>query len=144
MSGRLHLHMETSCGVVLCNYGSILLLQYPQGHWDYPKGHVEDSDANREAVAARELAEETGISDIQFIRGFEERTSYRFRLKGKMVEKQVWWFIAETESMQVSLSHEHRNYMWLDWDAAEEQLTHLESKEILRKARQHMRGIGKA
>ena len=29
--------METSCGVVLVNFGTVLLLQYPQGHWDLPK-----------------------------------------------------------------------------------------------------------
>ena len=47
--------METSCGVVLVNFGSILLLQYPQGHWDFPKGHVEESDTDRRDTAAREL-----------------------------------------------------------------------------------------
>ena len=59
--------METSCGVVLVNFGSILLLQYPQGHWDFPKGHVEESDDNRLSTAARELKEETGITDGRFI-----------------------------------------------------------------------------
>ena len=63
--------METSCGVVLVNFGSILLLQYPQGHWDFPKGHVEDADADRMSTAGRELKEETGISDIEFVDGFE-------------------------------------------------------------------------
>ena len=38
--------METSCGVILVNLGSILLLQYPQGHWDLPKGHVEQDDVD--------------------------------------------------------------------------------------------------
>ena len=45
--------------------GSILLLQYPQGHW-ISKGHVEEKDADRRATAARELKEETGISDAVF------------------------------------------------------------------------------
>ncbi len=53
--------METSCGIVLINYGTILLLQYPQGHWDFPKGHVEESDDDHHATARRELGEETGI-----------------------------------------------------------------------------------
>ena len=52
------------------NYGTILLLQYPQGHWDLPKGHVEDDDVDKHATAARELAEETGISEIEFVTGF--------------------------------------------------------------------------
>ena len=75
--------METSCGVVLVNYGAILLLQYPQGHWDLPKGHVEESDENNLVTAARELGEETGISEIEFVNGFEELTKYSFKHKGK-------------------------------------------------------------
>ena len=56
--------METSCGFVLVNYDSVLLLQYPQGHWDLPKGHVETTDVDYIATVRRELAEETGITDL--------------------------------------------------------------------------------
>ena len=135
--------METSCGVVLVNFGSILLLQYPQGHWDFPKGHVEESDDNRLSTAARELKEETGITDGQFIEGFEYRTSYNFRHKGKRIEKQVFWYIAETETMAVKISHEHQEHLWLDWEGAMRQLTHEESKGVLAAAHAHMKSIGK-
>ena len=74
--------METSCGVVLVNFGAILLLQYPQGHWDLPKGHVEADDDNRQATMLRELAEETGITDVTVLEGFVERSEYSFRHKG--------------------------------------------------------------
>ena len=33
--------METSYGLVLLYYDSILLQQCPQGHWDFVKGHFE-------------------------------------------------------------------------------------------------------
>ena len=33
----------------MVNYGTILLLQYPRGHWDFPKGHVEESDEDEYA-----------------------------------------------------------------------------------------------
>jgi len=135
--------METSCGVVLVNFGSILLLQYPQGHWDFPKGHIEDEDSNHKATAARELAEETGISDIEFIDGFEYRTVYDFRHKGKRIDKQVFWYIAETETMTVKISHEHREHLWLEWESAMSQLTHDESRGILTAARLHMKSIGR-
>ena len=46
--------METSCGVVLVNFGSILLLQYPQGHWDFPKGHVEQGDVDYKSKVEKE------------------------------------------------------------------------------------------
>ena len=135
--------METSCGVVLVNYGAILLLQYPQGHWDLPKGHVEESDDNRLSTAARELKEETGITDGQFIEDFEYRTSYNFRHKGKRIDKQVFWYIAETETMAVKISHEHQEHLWLDWEGAMRQLTHEESKGVLAAAHAHMKSIGK-
>ena len=93
--------METSCGVVLVNYGAVLLLQYPQGHWDLPKGHVEENDSDRTATMLRELAEETGIADVTVLNGFEERTEYTFRHKGKRKSKEVYWYVAETETMEV-------------------------------------------
>ena len=135
--------METSCGVVLVNFGSILLLQYPQGHWDFPKGHVEDDDTDYKSTAARELSEETGISDINFVKDFKFRTTYDFQHKGKRVDKQVFWFVAETETMTVKISNEHLEHLWLDWDDAQEQLTHDESKSVLLAAREHMRLIGR-
>ena len=60
--------METSCGFILVNYDSVLLLQYPQGHWSYPKGHVE-GDEDHYQTARRELQEETGIIIGQKIAG---------------------------------------------------------------------------
>jgi len=135
--------METSCGVVLVNLGTVLLLQYPQGHWDFPKGHVEDSDADHFETTRRELCEETGIEDIQFVENFVQRSEYTYHHKGKKHTKQVYWYLAETERITVTLSHEHRGHMWLDWDQAEEQLTHDETRDILQNARNHMRSIGK-
>lgn len=127
--------METSCGVVLVNFGTVLLLQYPQGHWDLPKGHVEDDDEGRQSTMLRELAEETGISDVNILEGFEERTEYTYRHKGKRREKEVFWYVAETETMDVSLSHEHRGYLWLDWDQALETISHDETRTIVERAR---------
>ena len=127
--------METSCGVVLVNYGTILLLQYPQGHWDLPKGHVEDGDATKQETARRELEEETGITEIEFVNGFEEKTNYSFKHKGKRTQKQVYWYFATTEKITVKLSKEHRDYMWLDWELALDMATHEETKKVISQAK---------
>ena len=126
--------METSCGVVLVNFGTILLLQYPQGHWDLPKGHIEANDRDNHATAARELAEETGIHEIEFIEGFETSTNYSFKYKGKRTRKQVYWYLATTEKITVKLSQEHRDYMWLDWELALDMATHAETKGVIEEA----------
>ena len=136
--------METSCGFILFNYDSILLLQYPQGHWSFPKGHVEEGETNHHATASRELAEETGIVDISFLEDWATRTEYTFRRKGSVVPKQVYWYIAEPNELDVTLSHEHTNYLWLDFEEAEEQLTFEQEKDILRSAREHLRLAGRA
>ena len=107
--------METSCGVVLVNFGSVLLLQYPQGHWGFPKGHYEPEDGVYQQTALRELEEETGISDVQMLDNWRMRTTYTFTRKGRPIEKEVFWFIGETDQYDITLSHEHRNFMWLEW-----------------------------
>ena len=135
--------METSCGVVLVNFGSVLLLQYPQGHWGFPKGHYEETDGAYQRTALRELEEETGISNLSMLDDWRMRTFYTFSRKGKKVEKEVFWFIGETEEYEITLSHEHRNFMWLEWDDAENQLNFDQSKEVLRGARAQLRALGR-
>ena len=61
--------MEKSCGVVLFNSDRFLLLQHnnevsgADGHWDFPKGHVESGEEEID-TALRELKEETNIEDV--------------------------------------------------------------------------------
>ncbi len=132
--------METSCGVVLVNFGTVLLLQYPQGHWDLPKGHVEEDEPYAETMK-RELHEETGIEEIRIHEGFQKTTSYSYTYKGKERIKQVYWFLAETEELSVTLSHEHRDYIWLDWDSAFQLITHDETREVVRAAKEFLHSI---
>ena len=80
---------------------------------------------------------------IGFVEDFEFRTAYDFRHKGKRIDKQVFWYIAETETMAVKISHEHQEHLWLEWQSAMMQLTHQESKGVLAAAHAHMKSIGK-
>ena len=127
--------METSCGFILINYDSILLLQYPQGHWSFPKGHIEEEDSNHLATAKRELLEETGISEVSIIEGWMSKTEYSFFSKGAPVTKQVFWYLANTEELNVKLSHEHTNYMWVNFDEASEQMTFDQENDLLNSAK---------
>ena len=86
----------------------------------------------------RELAEETGITQVAVLDGFVERSEYSFRRKGKRQNKEVYWYVAETEQMNVELSHEHRGYLWLDWEQALETITHDETRNIVRLAQRYV------
>ena len=107
---------QKSAGIVLfrnaSNKNEFLLLNYPQGHWDFIKGKVEPGETPYE-TASRETKEETGISDIEFIGGFEESVEYDFRFKKENIHKKVIFFLAETNEKNIKLSHEHNDYLWL-------------------------------
>ena len=136
--------LETSCGFILLNFDSFLLLQYPQGHWSFPKGHVEKGDADHHSTASRELTEETGITDITIDAEWTQRTEYTFFRKGRETPKEVFWYLAETDELEVNLSQEHNNYLWLQFNEAEEQITFEQEKELLRSARRYLRSNGRS
>ena len=136
--------LETSCGFILLNFDSFLLLQYPQGHWSFPKGHVEKGDADHHSTASRELSEETGITDITIDAEWTKKTEYTFFRKGRETPKEVFWYLAETDELEVNLSQEHNNYLWLQFNEAEEQITFEQEKELLRSARRYLRSNGRS
>ena len=136
--------LETSCGFILLNFDSFLLLQYPQGHWSFPKGHVEKGDTDHHSTASRELTEETGITDITIDAEWTQRTEYTFFRKGRETPKEVFWYLAETDELEVNLSQEHNNYLWLQFEEAEEQITFEQEKELLRSARRYLRSNGRS
>lgn len=109
-----------------------LLLHYPHGHWDLVKGKIEEGESKQEA-ALRELEEETGL-EAQIRDGFEEQLSYVFRQKDELIEKTVYFLIAQTDSEEIELSHEHIDFAWLSYNQAEGQLTFANAKEVLKKA----------
>tara|TARA_B100000029_G_scaffold354192_1_gene346974 strand:- start:547 stop:963 length:417 start_codon:yes stop_codon:yes gene_type:complete len=129
--------MEKSCGVILFNEQEILLLQHSdkkkQGHWDFPKGHVEDGETELQ-TALRELAEETGITDVEVFPDFNHTISYHIMKEGRRVFKEVTFFIGITIKKKISISDEHQAFAWLDYDSAIKRLTYDTAKETLAKS----------
>ncbi len=133
---------EKSCGVVLFreNYSGgsdkverlYLLLHYPGGHIDFPKGHVEPGEENDEHVTARrELTEETGIKEVEFIDGFRHLVHYTYNKKGHPSFKEVVFFAGKTNEKDVTISFEHRDHYWLPYAEALNKLTFENAKNLL-------------
>ena len=128
--------MEKSCGIVLFNSDEFLLIQHPtksngdDGHWDFPKGHVEGNETELE-TAKRELIEETGIAEFRIFNGFRHRIEYNFSKDNRIVSKEVIFFLAESNIKDVKLSSEHQNFIWLNFNLAYSKLTHTNAKEVL-------------
>ena len=128
---------ETSSGVVLFRKenGKILflLLHYPSGHWDFVKGKMEEGETPRE-TAIRETKEETEITDLKFVDNFEEWIQYNFQFQGDLIHKKVVFFLGETKTKDVKISHEHLNYTWMDFPTAMEKTTFDNAKTVLSKS----------
>ena len=128
---------ETSAGIVLFRKEGpkklFLLLHYPSGHWDFVKGKMEKNETTHE-TAIRETKEETGITDIVFAENFEEWIEYNFKYQGELVQKKVVFFLAETKTKEIKISHEHSGYIWMDYNASMEKTTFDNAKTVLTKA----------
>ena len=157
---------ENSAGSVIFikkNEIKYLLLQYEEGHWDFPKGNIEEGETEEEATY-REVKEETGIDDIEIIQGFKENIHYFYmseiatrkipalggskrtisehaqkpevfdKSKGKLISKKVVFYLAETKKAEIKLSSEHINHIWLSFEEAMKKLTFENAKNVLKKA----------
>lgn len=139
---------EKSAGAILffqhADTREYLLLHYPlkkrpgDGHWDYPKGHVEDGEGEQETVE-REVEEETGIRGATYVKGFRESITYFFTKEGKKIRKEVVFFLGQSPSRDVNISHEHAGYEWLPYEKALDRLTFENAKELLRKAHRKLK-----
>ena len=95
--------MQKSAGTILFRREKevtyYLLLHYQAGHWDFPKGHIEEGESLKQTIV-REVVEETGITNIVFIDGFKEKIEYFLKLKGKVVFKVVMFFLAHNARLR--------------------------------------------
>jgi bis(5'-nucleosidyl)-tetraphosphatase len=129
---------ERSAGAILFREtpsGNLyLLLNYPSGHWDFVKGNIEKGETLKETVI-REIREETGINDVNFVDDFEDKVEYHYQRNGELVHKEVVFFLAKTNTSDVKISHEHLGFIWLTFDDALKKLTYKNAQNIMKRMR---------
>lgn len=130
---------EKSCGAVIMRRGGdkpqVLLIRQRQGHWCFPKGHVEGSETEHE-TAAREVLEETGYT-ISFLDGFREKTIYSPK---ENTEKEVIYFLAEENGGNPKVQEEEVSEMrWVSLVEAGALMTFDNDAEILHRAVAYLR-----
>ena len=118
---------EKSCGAIVIEDEKVLLVKHNAGHWDFPKGHVEEGETEFE-TAIREVKEETNI-DIKI----EKENRYISEYSPKEdVMKTVIYFLGEKiggeDKPQIE---EVSDVEWVDVNKAVERITHQRSKEIM-------------
>ncbi|MBD3204402.1 NUDIX domain-containing protein [Candidatus Woesearchaeota archaeon] len=133
---------EKSAGAIVFRKNNKIkfLLLYRHAHkhyreaWDFPKGLIEKGESIKE-TAKREIKEETGIEAINFVEGYKKKINYSYHRDNKLIKKEVIFFLAETDQINVTVSKEHDDYDWFTYKQAEKILTYSTSKELLEKAK---------
>jgi len=139
---------ETSAGAIIFYIENnkplyLILFRKASGrfkeHYGFVQGNVE-ADEKPEQTAIREAKEEAGL-DIKLIPNFKEKIGYFYRKGGKIVSKEVIFFLAEAENKEIKLSSEHDAYFWLSLDDALGKIRFENQREILKKASEFINNI---
>lgn len=121
---------EKSCGAIVLDGGKILVIQQAEGHWGFPKGHVEAGETEVQ-TAIREIKEETNY-DVEVNENFRYVETYSPK---EGVEKDVVFFVAKKVAGDMRPQEEEvQNILWLTYEETLKRLTYENSKEILKKA----------
>jgi len=125
------MRQHKSCGVVPYRNVEFLLVLHRKGHWDFPKGYMEDGESEQE-TAIRETKEETGL-DVELVPGFREEIHYN---PSEDVSKTVVFFLGNSvgEVVMDDPDGDIIDYQWLNHTDALEKLTFGTAKDVLKKA----------
>lgn len=120
---------EKSCGCVVIEDGRVLLIQQRNGHWGFPKGHIEADETERNA-AIRETKEETNI-EVEIEEGRIYTENY---ITDKGNYKEVIYYTAKKVSGEVKKQEsEIREVKWFPIEEALEKLTYDNTRNLLKK-----------
>ncbi|GCD09895.1 bis(5'-nucleosyl)-tetraphosphatase [Clostridium tagluense] len=126
---------EKSCGAVIYrmidgNLEFLTISHRNDGHWGFPKGHMEENECEEE-TAVREVSEETGLL-VTIINGFRESVDYLIKQETR---KEVVYFLAQVQSQIVHIQVEEvADYKWSSFQQTKQLLSYKSSKEVLEKA----------
>jgi len=138
---------ERSAGAVIFymdskDYREYLLLHYPSGHWDFPKGNIEPGETPL-VTAYREIEEETGLSrdKLILVKGFKREISYYFTSHGTLIYKTVIFFLMRSLSKDVRISWEHKGFKWVSYQDALSLATFKTAKNLIKEAEGYIREL---
>ena len=119
-------------GVVLNAQGQVLVVNQNGDSWSLPKGHKDPEEVPLE-TAKREIYEESGISQLEYIRdlGTYQRFRYKQGIENKEVRKNITMFLFRTNQIELKpVDPENPEARWVDKDKVVELLSFPKDKEF--------------
>jgi len=123
-------------GVVMNPEGRILVVSQRGVSWSLPKGHIEKGESPLE-TARREITEESGITELRFIKKLGEYSRYRMgenNLDDTFVTKKIILFLFKTNQEKLKpRDPKNPEARWVDKTEVANILTHQKDREFFRK-----------
>lgn len=134
---------HVSCGVVTVRRWDrkweFFLVQHHLGHWAFPKGHQEAGET-AEQTARRELAEETGFTEVELDPDHEFYEDYRWTRHGVVNHKQVTYYLGLVADQPPKIQRaELKDGRWVPADEVPSVLTFPEAQAVFRQAQKILR-----
>ena len=136
----MNLKVDFAAGGIVLDNNKILLVKNrknehvdnPKSFWGFPKGHLQDGEAPKDA-AKREVLEETGfIVDLMDKKPLVE-SRYEIFVDKEKVKKTVWFFKMNiVKAFDSEPDNEIEEVALVDYETALDLLTHEEDKKILK------------
>lgn len=124
---------KSAGGVVLNRKGQVLVVNQRGRSWSLPKGHLEAGEEPL-AAARREIYEESGLSDLEFVRylGNYQRPKIGFQGGedvGEIKDLTFYLFHAQSEALR-PIDPDNPEARWVDPSDVAVMLTHPKDKDF--------------
>lgn len=123
----------TAGGIVVSDKGNVLVVNQNGKSWSLPKGHIDPGETAQEA-AIREIEEESGITNLEFVKELGAYKRYRIGINGgeeKSELKNIQLFLYKTPEVKpYPQDPDNPEARWVSPDEVVNILTHEKDKEF--------------
>ena len=125
-----------SAGGVVLNQGTVLVVNQNHDSWSLPKGHIDEGE-DPLTTARREIKEESGISELTFIKDLGSYERHKIGKQGQgddiREKKHIAMFLFSTSQQELKPEDpDNPEARWVEINKVETLLTHKKDKAFFK------------